>query len=139
MPIIKSLGLEICVIGTNFGAGMQSHDTAGDPHMRKGRFKVAMFLASFVLVGQTAASAQQTQQHSQRPERAEGTVAVTATVVSSAGVVIGPDGQPHIIIANAVDPTGDALPVPVVNVDLTGPPSDQKPEAKSAQEKQKQR
>lgn len=35
---------------------------------------------------------------------AEGRLTVTATVVSSVGLVMGPDGEQRIIVANAVDP-----------------------------------
>lgn len=35
---------------------------------------------------------------------AQGTLTVTATVVTSAGIVFGPDGEPRIVVANTVDP-----------------------------------
>ena len=35
---------------------------------------------------------------------AEGRLTVTATIVSSVGLVAGPDGEQRIIVANAVDP-----------------------------------
>ena len=35
---------------------------------------------------------------------AQGTLAVSVTVVTSVGVVIGPDREPRIVVANAVDP-----------------------------------
>jgi len=35
---------------------------------------------------------------------AQGALTVTATVVSSAGVEVGPDGEQRIVVANAVDP-----------------------------------
>jgi hypothetical protein len=35
---------------------------------------------------------------------AQGILTVTATVVTSAGIVFGPDGESRIIVANAVDP-----------------------------------
>ena len=42
------------------------------------------------------------------PASAQGRLTVTATVVSSVGVIIGPDGQPMVIVANAPSP-GDIL------------------------------
>jgi len=44
----------------------------------------------------------------QTPASAQGSLTVTATVVSSVGVMIGPDGQPIMIVANAPSP-GDIL------------------------------
>jgi len=38
-----------------------------------------------------------------RSGQAAGTLTVTATVVTSVGVVLGPDGQQRIVIANAPD------------------------------------
>lgn len=35
---------------------------------------------------------------------AQGSLTVTATVVSSVGLVIGPDGEQRLIVANAADP-----------------------------------
>lgn len=64
-------------------------------------FVGAMF---FILVN---APAQQIQKRPQRPtSNAEGPLAVTATVVSSTGLVIGPDGRQRLIVANA--PAGPA-------------------------------
>ncbi len=34
---------------------------------------------------------------------ASGTLSVTATVVTSVGVIIGPDGEPRLVVANATD------------------------------------
>ncbi|HXB22655.1 MAG TPA: hypothetical protein VNV88_14810 [Candidatus Solibacter sp.] len=34
---------------------------------------------------------------------ASGTLSVTATVVTSVGVIIGPDGEPKLVVANATD------------------------------------
>ena len=74
--------------------------------MQAGIFKIAVFFTGFMFLGLTHASAQQVQPRSQSPAgSAEGTLTVTATVVSSTGIVIGPDGQPRIIVANAADPT----------------------------------
>ena len=44
----------------------------------------------------------------QAPASAQGRLTVTATVVSSVGVVLGQDGQPTLIVANAASP-GDVL------------------------------
>jgi hypothetical protein len=39
------------------------------------------------------------------PGSAQGNLTVTATVVASVGVVIGPDGEQRLIFANAADPS----------------------------------
>src|SRR5262249_7137216 len=44
----------------------------------------------------------------QAPASVQGTLTVTATVVSSVGMIIGPDGRPTVIVANAPSP-GDIL------------------------------
>lgn len=107
--------------------------------MHKGIFKIAVFLMGLVVFGEANASAQQIQSRSPRTgSGAEGTLAVTATVVSSTGVVIGPDGKQRVIVANAEDPGGSAPYWPAVKAEPHAPASDQKPDAKPPQEKQKQ-
>lgn len=70
--------------------------------MRKNKFRLGVLLAGIMFFMWVSASAQQIQNHSQRPTgSAEGSLAVTATVVSSTGVIIGPDGQQRLIVANA--------------------------------------
>ena len=81
--------------------------------MQQRGFKTLVLLAGILFLGWASASAQQAQPRSQKPgSSAEGTLAVTATVVSSTGVVIGPDGEQHVIVANAADQKDSASPVP---------------------------
>src|SRR5262249_59503397 len=49
----------------------------------------------------------------QRTE-AQGTLTVTATVVSSVGVEVGPEGEQRIVVANAVDPRDNVSGLRVV-------------------------
>ena len=50
---------------------------------------------------------------------AEGRLTVTMTVVSSVGLVVGPDGEQRMIVANAVDPKDNVSRLqPVVTVAL---------------------
>jgi hypothetical protein len=54
---------------------------------------------------------------------AEGRLTVTATVVSSVGLVMGPDGEQRMIVANAADPRDNVSRLqPVVIVHLTPVP-----------------
>ena len=46
---------------------------------------------------------------------AQGELTVTATVVSSVGVEIGPDGEQRIVVANAVDPRDNVSRLRTVN------------------------
>ena len=102
--------------------------------MQAGMFKIAVFFAGFIFLGLAHASAQQVQPRSQSPAgSAEGTLTVTATVVSSTGIVIGPDGQPGIIVANAADSTGlrdSASRSPEAKVESPVPMNEQKPDAR---------
>jgi hypothetical protein len=51
---------------------------------------------------------------------AEGRLTVTATVVSSVGLVVGPDGEQRMVMANAADPRDNVSRLqPVVMVKLT--------------------
>jgi hypothetical protein len=51
---------------------------------------------------------------------AEGRLTVTATVVSSVGLVVGPDGEQKMVVANAADPRDNVSRLqPVVMVKLT--------------------
>ncbi|HEY2392482.1 MAG TPA: hypothetical protein VGK22_15005 [Candidatus Angelobacter sp.] len=61
---------------------------------------------------------------------AEGHLTVTATVVSSVGLVVGPDGEQRLVVANAVDPRDNVSRLqPVVMVKLI-PVADAAPQAK---------
>jgi hypothetical protein len=47
-------------------------------------------------------------------------LSVTLTVVSSVGLVVGPNGEQQIVVANATDPKDNVSRLqPVVNVSLT--------------------
>lgn len=75
--------------------------------MRKTKFRLGVLLAGIVFFSWVNAPAQQIQNRPSRPAgSAEGALAVTATVVSSAGLVIGADGRQRLIVANA--PAGPA-------------------------------
>ncbi len=75
--------------------------------VRENKFRLGVLLAGIVFFIWVNASAQQLQKRPQRPAgNPEGSLAVTATVVSSTGWVIGPDGQQRLIVANA--PAGPA-------------------------------
>jgi hypothetical protein len=51
---------------------------------------------------------------------AEGTLTVTATVVSSVGLVVGPDGEQRMVVANAADPRDNVSTLqPIIKVQLT--------------------
>jgi hypothetical protein len=108
--------------------------------MQQGKFKSGVFFAGLAFFAWANAPAQQIQPRSQRPAgSAEGTLAVTATVVSSTGLVIGPGGQQRIIVANAADPRDNAPPSLQVKVVALAPVSDQKPDAAPPQEKQQKK
>jgi hypothetical protein len=109
--------------------------------MHHGEFKLGVVLAGIAFFALLNASAQQIQR-SQRSGTAEGTMTVTATVVSSTGVVIGPDGQQRIIVANAADPRGSASlwqVEPPAKVVTLSPVTEQKPDAKPAQPEKQQK
>ena len=102
--------------------------------MQKGTVKSAAFLAGVLFFATANASAQQLEPRSPKPAgSAEGTLTVTATIVSSTGVVVGPDGQQHIILANGPDPKDSALlwqADQAVKVVLLSPVTGQKQDAK---------
>ena len=104
--------------------------------MFEGRFKPVLFLVAVFFLVWTNASPQQIQPRPQQSARnAEGTLSVTVTVVPSTGVVIGPDGQQQIIVANAADPSDGVSnwpKDPVVKVVALSPVVEQKSGAKPA-------
>jgi hypothetical protein len=66
---------------------------------------------------------------------AEGRLTVTATVVSSVGLVVGPDGEQRMIVANAADQKDNVSRLqPVVAVKLA-PVADAKSSPKSIKKK----
>jgi hypothetical protein len=72
------------------------------------------------------------------PEGAHGALTVTATVVTSVALVIGPDGEQRIILANAPDPADNVSRVqPVIVVQLT-PVTDSKTDTPPKERKKKQ-
>lgn len=107
--------------------------------MQERTFKIAVFLTGLCFFGWVNVSAQQVQSRSQSPAySAKGTLAVTATVVSSSGVVIGPDGQQHVIVANAPDGKDSASPWPAeqaVKVVTLSPLPEPQPDVKPASTK----
>jgi hypothetical protein len=66
-----------------------------------GRFLFRVFAVG-VLLGGAQSFAQQPMLSAKGG--AEGRLTVTATVVSSVGLVVGPGGEQQIIVANAIDP-----------------------------------
>ena len=79
--------------------------------MHPRRFTLAPVFTAFLLLCIPRCSAQQgfSQQadvgHAGTSGSAQGNLAVTATVVASVGIVIGPDGEQRLIVANAADPS----------------------------------
>jgi hypothetical protein len=86
--------------------------------MRFGKFIFKILPAGVLLLGSLQARAQQPLS-TRAGGSAEGRLTVTLTVVSSVGLVAGPDGEQRLIIANAVDPKDNVSRLqPVVAVAL---------------------
>ncbi len=86
--------------------------------MCRGKFLIRMLSAGLLLCG-LHAFAQQSILSSAKGG-AEGRLTVTATIVSSVGLVVGPDGEQRMIVANAVDPRDNVSRFqPVVTVQMT--------------------
>lgn len=101
--------------------------------MQPDRFKTAIILAATAFAVCGVAWAQQVQPQPQRTARgAEGTITITATVVSSVGVVIGADGQQQIIVANGADAKDSAPNLAPVKVVTMTPVPKQQADAKPA-------
>jgi hypothetical protein len=84
--------------------------------MQRGGIGVGALLAGILL---SSAWAQQPGVP-RTPGSAQGTLSVTCTVATSVGLVIGPDGAPRMIVANAADPRDNVSKLePVVMVKLT--------------------
>lgn len=107
--------------------------------MRESRFRLGVLFAGIVSFSWVNAPAQQIQDRPQRPAgSAEGSLAVAATVVSSAGLVIGPDGRQRLIVANsAAGPADNGSYLQVVKDGQRAPAADGK--AVSAPPKPKQK
>jgi hypothetical protein len=60
---------------------------------------------------------------------AEGSLTVTLTVVSSVGLVVGPDGEQRLVVANAADPRDNISRLDTIAVKLT-PVTDAVPKVK---------
>ncbi len=76
--------------------------------MRRYKLKLAIILAGFLLLSCFNIAAQQASPaHTLISGAAQGNLTVMATVVSSVGLVIGPDGQQKLVVANA-DPADSA-------------------------------
>jgi hypothetical protein len=87
--------------------------------MRRQSLGPGFLLLFSILLWQASAHAQQAAGGGAHAG-AQGTLAVTATVVASVGVAIGPDGEQHVFIANAPDPADNVSRLqPVVMVQLT--------------------
>jgi hypothetical protein len=84
------------------------------------RLTYGALFASFVLFCLNASSQQSNMAVSGANASAHGTLTVTLTVVSSVGMVVGPDGEQRIVLANAVDPADNVSRLqPAVKVKLT--------------------
>jgi hypothetical protein len=75
-------------------------------YVRGFALKLGALLATLLLLGCVHAFAQRPSGTSalEATGGVQGALTVTATVVTSVGVVIGPDGEPRMVVANAVDP-----------------------------------
>lgn len=76
---------------------------------------------------------------STRGGSAQGQLTVTLTVVSSTGIVIGPDGQQRLFIANAPDPADNVSKLEDVRMVTLTPVADQEPSVKSQKARKKNR
>jgi len=78
---------------------------AKGPAMRKLHFEVAVLAA--VILGSQLSFGQHTNAapNVAGAGRAQGSLTVTLTLVSSVGLVTGPDGQQRVVVANAARPT----------------------------------
>ncbi|HET9364690.1 MAG TPA: hypothetical protein VFP71_06805 [Candidatus Angelobacter sp.] len=106
--------------------------------MRENKLGLGVLLAGIIFFIWLNAPAQQIQKRPQRPAgNPEGSLAVTATVVSSTGLVIGPDGQQHLIVANApVGPTDKESRLQTVEDVERVPVTDGKPVSEPPKPKQ---
>lgn len=73
--------------------------------MHQGRFKLETVLIALLLLCAVSGFAQSSTIHGGTSGTAQGNLTVIATVVSSVGLVIGPDGEQRMIVANAADPS----------------------------------
>ncbi|MGC2697021.1 MAG: hypothetical protein WA738_14650 [Candidatus Angelobacter sp.] len=92
--------------------------------MYRGKLKFGAMVAGILLLGINAFAQQVFASAGAKPS-AQGQLTVTATVVSSVGLIVGPDGVQRMIFANAADPrdnvsqlqavrTMTLIPAPVV-------------------------
>jgi hypothetical protein len=111
---------------------MQSQFVSAGASMDQGRFLFRVLAAAVLLCGgQTFA---QQMNFSSARGGAEGRLTVTATVISSVGLVVGPDGEQRMIISNAYDPKDNVSRLqPVVTVKLM--PVEDRERAKPAKKK----
>ncbi len=70
-------------------------------------FILILWLAPFI-----AAAQQYRAQANQASNQAQGSLTITCTVVASAELVIGADGEQHLVVANAVAPADKMLTAP---------------------------
>lgn len=83
--------------------------------MRFGKLTFGILVAGLLLCSQRVSS----QQAHSVQGGAEGRLTVTATVVSSVGLVAGPDGEFKLVYANSVDPRDNVSSLDAVVVKLT--------------------
>ena len=102
--------------------------------MRRRSLGPGFLLLLSVLLWQAKANAQQVAAPGTH-DGAQGTLTVSATVVASVGVVIGPDGEQRLFIANAADPADNISRLqPMAMVQRTPPAADKaSPKSKKRQ------
>ena len=91
--------------------------------MTRCKFKVAA-VPAFIVLGACSALAQRGNAVADLADsrRAQGSLTVTLTVVSSVGLVTGPDGQQRVVVANAVAASDNVSGLRYVRLtDVKGP------------------
>jgi hypothetical protein len=88
--------------------------------MHRCRLTLATVLTALLLLCASKGFAQSSMMHTGGSGSAHGNLTVAATVVSSVGLVIGPDGELRLFVANAADPSDNVSSLqPVRTVALT--------------------
>jgi hypothetical protein len=107
--------------------------------MHWGRFTLATVFSAWLLLCTGNGFSQQPGMLRVGPSSAaQGTLTVTATIVSSVGLVIGPDGEQRLMIANATDPSDNVSRLQPVQI-LAPAPSASSPAVTIAPHKKKKR
>jgi hypothetical protein len=104
---------------------------AGNPRMNFRKAISRIFPAGILLLY----GLQPFAQHTPSPPGGggEGHLTVTATVVSSVGLVVGPDGEQRMVVANAADPRDNVSRLQTVTVKMT--PVAETPKVKAKKKK----